>query len=88
MIWTEEENKYFVELSKKTNLIPGAKGVINLLKAEGNELIIISARGQKIEEMKNVAMTRLEQEGLVFDKYYWKQSDKLKMAKEEKIKTK
>lgn len=88
--WTEEENKYFmdkyfVELSKKTNLIPGAKEVINMLKAEGNELIIISARGQKIEEMKNVAMTRLEQEGLVFDKYYWKQSDKLKVAKEEKI---
>lgn len=88
--WTEEENKtfmdkYFVELSKKTNIIPGAKEVINMLKTDGNELIIISARGQKIEEMKNVAMTKLQQEGLEFDKYYWKQNDKLKVAKEEKI---
>lgn len=48
--WTEEErmnfvNKYFLELSKNTPLIPGAKTVISMLKKEGNELIIISARG-------------------------------------------
>ena len=55
--WTDEErmnfiNKYFLKLSEKTPLIPGAKDVIDMLQKEGNELIIISARGGMIEEMK------------------------------------
>ena len=88
--WTDEErmnfvNKYFLKLSKQTNLIPGAKDVINMLKNEGNELIIISARGGMIEEMKDVAINKFEKEGLSFDKYYWKQEDKLDVAKKEKI---
>ena len=88
--WTDEErmdfvNKYFLKLSKQTPLIPGAKDVINMLKNEGNELIIISARGGMIEEMKNVAINKFEKEGLSFDKYYWKQEDKLDVAKKEKI---
>lgn len=65
--WTDEErmdfvNKYFLKLSKQTPLIPGAKDVINMLKNEGNELIIISARGGMIEEMKNVAINKFEKE--------------------------
>lgn len=88
--WTDEErmnfvNKYFLKLSKQTPLIPGAKDVINMLKNEENELIIISARGGMIEEMKNVAINKFEKEGLSFDKYYWKQEDKLDVAKKEKI---
>lgn len=55
--WTDEErmnfiNKYFLKLSKETPLIPGAKDVIDMLQKEENELIIISARGGMIEEMK------------------------------------
>ena len=88
--WTEEErmnfiNKYFLKLSKQTSLIPGAKDVINMLKNEKNELIIISARGGMIKEMKDVAINKFEKEGLSFDKYYWKQEDKLDVAKKEKI---
>lgn len=88
--WTEEErmnfvNKSFLELSKQAQLIPGAKDVINMLKNEGNELIIISARGGMIEEMKDVAMKKFEKEDLSFDKYYWKQEDKLEAAEKEKI---
>ena len=88
--WTDEErmnfvNKYFLKLSKQTPLIPGAKDVINMLKNEENELIIISARGGMIEEMKDVAINKFEKEGLSFDKYYWKQEDKLDVAKKEKI---
>lgn len=88
--WTEEErmnfvNKSFLELSKQAQLIPGAKDVINMLKNEGNELIIISARGCMIEEMKDVAMKKFEKEELSFDKYYWKQEDKLEAAEKEKI---
>ena len=89
-IWTEEErmnfvNKYFLKLSKKTPLIPGAKDVIDMLRKENNELIVISARGGMIEEMKDVAIDKFNEEGLSFDKYYWKQDDKLEVAQQENI---
>lgn len=88
--WTEKErmnfiNKYFLELSKQTSLIPGAKDVIHMLQKEGNELIVISARGGTVKEMKDVAMKKLQEEGISFDKYYWKQDDKLETAKNENI---
>ena len=88
--WTDEErmnfiNKYFLKLSKETPLIPGAKDVINMLQKEGNELIIISARGGMIEEMKDVAIEKFNEEGISFNKYYWKQDDKLEVAKNENI---
>ena len=47
-------NKYFLKLSKQTPLIPGAKYVIDMLQKEKNELIVISARGGMIEEMKKL----------------------------------
>lgn len=88
--WTPEDrlnfiNKYFIKLSKMAPLVPGAKEVINMLKEEGHELIVISARGGNLEEMKDVAMEKLKKEGLSFDKYYWKQEDKLEIAKKENI---
>lgn len=88
--WTDDErmnfvNKYFLKLSKQTPLIPGAKDVIDMLQKEENELIIISARGGMIEEMKDVAIEKFEEEGIAFNKYYWKQDDKLEVAKKEKI---
>ena len=78
-------NKYFLKLSKQTNLIPGAKDVIDMLHKENNELIVISARGGMIEEMKDVAIDKFNEEGLSFDKYYWKQDDKLEVAQQENI---
>ena len=88
--WTEEErmnfvNKYFLKLSKKTQLIPGAKDVINMLQKEKNELIVISARGGMVEKMKDVAIDKFNEEGLTFNKYYWKQEDKLEVAQQENI---
>ncbi len=88
--WTDEErmkfvNKYFLKLSKQTSLIPGAKDGIDMLQKEGNELIIISARGGMIEEMKDVAIEKFNEEGISFNKYHWKQDDKLEVAKKEKI---
>lgn len=88
--WTEEErmnfvNKYFLELSKQTPLIPGAKDVISMLQKEENELIVISARGGMIEEMQDVAIEKFKEAEITFNKYYWKQDDKLDTAKKEKI---
>ena len=65
--------------------MPGAKDVINMLQKDQNEIIIISARGWMIEEMKDVALEKFKQENLVFNKYYWKQDDKLDVAKKENI---
>lgn len=88
--WTEEErmnfiNKYFLKLSRQTNLIPGVKDVIHMLQNEGHELIVISARGGMIEEMKDVAIEKLDVENIKFDKYYWRQDDKLEIAQKESI---
>ena len=88
--WTEEEcknfiDKYFVKLSKKAELIPGAKDVIEMLQKEGNQFIIITARGYEREEMKIAAEEKLQKEGLKFDKYYWKIKDKVEIAKKENI---
>ncbi len=88
--WTNEErmnfvNKYFLKLSMQTHLIPGAKDVINMLQKDGNELIIISARGGMVEEMKDVAIEKFKEEGLSFDKYYWKEDNKVEVAKKENI---
>ena len=67
--WSEEElntyiNQEFIKVSKQCNFMPGAVEVINLLKNEGHELIIITARGGIIKEMRNVAEKRLEEKGL------------------------
>lgn len=88
--WTEEErmnfaNKYFLKLSRQTHLMPGAKDVINMLQNDGHELIVISARGGMVKEMKDVAIEKFEEENIKFSKYYWKQNDKLEVAQKEKI---
>lgn len=88
--WTEEEknkfvDKYFIELAKQTPFIPGAKHVIELLKNDSNELIIISARGGMVKELKDIAMEMFENENIKFDKYYWKQKNKLEIAFKENI---
>lgn len=88
--WTEEQEnlfaqKYFIECSKKCPFMAGAINVINKLKNEGHQLIIISARGGKFAEMEDVALERLNAEGLVFDKYYWHIDNKVEIAKKENL---
>ena len=82
---TRFKNKYFVSLSKEVKLMPGVKDVIDLLKRDGHELIVISARGNDYNEMKNVVEEIFKKENLNFDKYYWKQVDKVNIALSEKI---
>lgn len=53
---------YDLKLSKQTPLIPGAKDVIDMLQKDGNKLIVISARGGMIEEMKDVAIEKFKEE--------------------------
>ena len=88
--WSDKErsvffNKYALKLTEQTAFMAGAVDIINMLKADGHKLIIVSARGELIPEMKDVALKKLESAGLVFDKYYFKQTDKLKVAIDEKL---
>ncbi len=88
--WSEDEiNVFFNRYAdiKEFDIMPGAKEVINLLKKDGHELVIISARGAISNQKngENIAFEKLEKEGIKFDKYYWKQTDKLGTCKSEKI---
>lgn len=46
---------------------------------------IISARDGMIEEMKDIAIEKFNKENMKFNKYYWKQDDKLEIAQKEQI---
>ena len=75
--WTELQiadffKKYHTTIIQKANLMPGAKTVLNLLKAEGHSLIVITARGSENKEIIEVTQKVLKDSGMdIFDKYYW-----------------
>lgn len=88
--WSEEDwnifqEKYLLRLTEESNILPGVKEVLELLKQENNELIIISARGTEFDEMITLVEKKIKDNNLKFDKYYWKTQDKLKICKDEQI---
>ena len=88
--WTEEQEKefiekYFLTVSKESNLMSGFLGVYNFLKEQGHEFVVITARGGFIKEMKDDAIRLLSENNIKFDKYYWKVEDKLEICKNEKV---
>ena len=86
--WTdEEERKYFDKYVyiKEFDLVPGAKAVLKLLREEGLELIVITARGKTNPKQEKWALEKLEKEGIKFDKYYFKQTEKVDVCIKEKI---
>ena len=88
--WTNEQEKefierYFLTVSKESNLMSGFIGVYNLLKKQGHEFVVITARGGFVKEMKDDAIRLLEKNNIKFNKYYWKVEDKLEICKNEKV---
>lgn len=88
--WTEEQEKefiekYFLAVSKESNLMSGFIAVYNLLKKQNHEFIVITARGGLVKEMKDDAIRLLNENKIEFDKYYWKVKDKLEICKKENI---
>ena len=88
--WTNEQEKefiekYFLTVSKESNLMSGFIGVYNLLKVQGHEFVVITARGGFVKEMKDDAIRLLEENNIKFDKYYWNVEDKLEICKNEKV---
>jgi len=88
--WTKEQEKefikkYFLKVSRESNLMSGFIGVYNLLKEQGHEFVVITARGGFIKEMKDDAIRLLEENNIKFDKYYWHVEDKLEVCKNENV---
>ena len=93
--WTKEQQKdfterYFVQVSKESNLMSGFVGAYKYLKEQGHEFVVITARGLTPEgtfmkEMEDDAKRVLNEQNIVFDKYYWGQGDKLEVCQKENI---
>ena len=88
--WTKEEQneynqKYLLKAAQESHLMPGFLPVYKRLKELGLEMIVITARGVFIEEMKDDAIRVLNENGIVFDKYFWNVHDKLEICKKENI---
>ena len=88
--WTKEEGEvfvksYFLEATKKSHIMPGAKEVIELLKKDGHELIVITARGMDTALMRKLGEKMLDEAGIKFDKYYWGKKEKVEIAQKENI---
>lgn len=88
--WSDSQEKefikkYFLTVSKESNLMSGFIGVYNLLKNQGHEFVVITARGGYIKEMKDDAIRLLEENNIKFDKYYWNVGDKLDICQKENV---
>lgn len=88
--WTEEQKKefiekYFLKVSRESNLMSGFLSVYNLLKKPGNEFVVITARGGFIKEMKDDAIRILKENNIIFDRYYWNIKNKLEICKKENV---
>lgn len=93
--WTKEQQKdftdrYFVQVSKESNLMSGFVGAYKYLKEQGHEFVVITARGLTpdwtfMKEMEDDAKRVLDEQNIVFDKYYWGQGDKLDVCQKENI---
>ena len=88
--WTNEQEKefiekYFLKVSKESNLMSGFLGVFSLLREQGHEFVVITARGGFKKEMKEDAIRLLKENNIEFDKYYWNVDDKLEICKSENV---
>lgn len=89
--WTKEETTNFYpkhrDIVLTANLMPGAKDVLELLKKDGHELFLITARGSEGERsVIEPSKERLLKEGLnFFTNMYWAVENKAEVCKAEKI---
>lgn len=90
--WKEEQAEAFMEkycdsILRESNYMPGAKHILKMLKEEGHELIVITARGTfNKNKMIHLTEERLKEDKMdIFDKYYFGAEDKAVACKKENI---
>ena len=77
---------YHETITTKSNFMEGAKEVLRLLKQEGHELIVITARGGWDKKMIDITHDRLKENKMdIFDNYYFRIKDKAEICKNENI---
>lgn len=89
--WSQETindfmSKYHTKNIEEAAFMPGAKEVLKMLKEEGHQLIIITARGNKKKE--HIAMTEdilKKNDMYIFDKYIWGVKNKSEICADEKL---
>lgn len=89
--WSEEQVekfliKYCDSIINESNYMPGAIKILKMLKDEGHELIVITARGSFNKKMIEDTEKRLKQDKMdIFEKYYFGAEDKASVCKKENI---
>lgn len=89
--WTDEQSEEFFNKNIKwiienANVMPGAKRVLKMLKDEGNELIVITARGGKDEKLIDISQNKIKENGMdIFDKYFYAVKNKAEICRNEGI---
>ena len=89
--WTDETfldflSKYHETVVRKSNYMPGAPMILKMLKDEGHDLIIVTARGGVNEAIIGWTEERLEEDDMkIFEKSYYAIKDKAEICKKENI---
>lgn len=89
--WTDEQfdkfiDKYYLNIIKQANYMPGAQEILNRLKKDGHEFIMITARGGYREEIKCVTDERLKEDDMeIFEKKYYAINNKGEICEKENI---
>ena len=89
--WTDEDvqgflKKYHTQIIMEANFLPGAKRILKLLKEEGHQLVLITARGGYNKKMIAVTQERLKQSKMdIFDAYYWATENKAEVCIKENV---
>lgn len=89
--WTQEEierflDKYHRKIILEANFMPGAKRILKILKEDGHQLILITARGGMDSGMIKITEERLKQNSMdIFDKYYWATENKDEVCIKENV---
>ena len=89
--WSDEQtqsflDKYHRRIDEEANYVPGAKDVLHLLKKDGHQLVVITARGGWNKEMIDITKRRFYNDDMdIFDKCYWACENKGEVCLKEKI---
>ena len=88
--WTPEQKKAFDDkyvryVSQVATFMPGFLPIYKKLREKGYEMIVITARGMHFLEMIDDTKKILEENNIVFDKYYWNVQDKSDICVQENI---
>lgn len=79
--------RYVPLILKEANYMPGAMMILKMLKEEGHDLVIITARGTDTESLIPITQKRLEEDGIkdMFEKCHYAVYDKADICKKENI---